>query len=629
MAAELVTGIAEMASAGALFGADLMDRWREWGPLLWLVTAVLAAAWFAALGAAAVRLRPNRVKPGPATLDLPGDEAPAVVNLITNGWELGHESVAATLIDLAGRGHLAIDTLGGRTTVRVAKPPDVKAALPTYDEMVFTHVATLANRTDAGLVPAEALTTGPDATSKRWWRRFESAVIKDARARGFSRARWPAPVKAAFVAAAVPVAIALGLAVTTLHVDGVGEAIQATVDDVVPPTTPTDVTVLEGDIPPGTINGGTAPGATTTPSTGPGATTPGATAPPTTTASSGSNDAGTDDEDIVGFGFFMALLGGAGLSALVGRLGAERDTPAGRAEAARWLGVREMLGDNPVFAEQPAAGVAIWDKHLGHGVALGVAHGAVRDLPLGTESDTEAWSHVGGRWRVVRVRYPRRFRPGWGAAPSIVTLWAVLLLAAGGATLHYLPQGVDALRTDAAQPGVEQDGTPQGTPVTVPTEDLLPWAESAEPWARAAAVVALAVGGWFAVLGVGDLVRKPRVVEGIVVRHRQRGKIKRTEHGTKDKRVWFVAVDDGTTDRIRAWRTRRDPHVHQGNDVQVTATPVLGHVTDVLVRRDPPPPPPPQVAGAPAGPPDELAGLQRRTDDTPGAPDSSPCPTGG
>jgi hypothetical protein len=137
------------------------------------------------------------------------------------------------------------------------------------------------------------------------------------------------------------------------------------------------------------------------------------------------------------------------------------------------------------------------------------------------------------------------------------------------------------------------------------------------------------VGGWFAVLGVGDLVRKPRVVEGIVVRHRQRGKIKRTEHGTKDKRVWFVAVDDGTTDRIRAWRTRRDPHVHQGNDVQVTATPVLGHVTDVLVRRDPPPPPPPQVAGAPAGPPDELAGLQRRTDDTPGAPDSSPCPTGG
>jgi hypothetical protein len=629
MAAELATGMAEMTSAGGVLGADLMDRWRGWGPLLWLVTAALAAAWFAALGAAAVRLRPHRVKAGPATLDLPGDEAPAVVNLISNGWELGHESVAATLIDLAGRGHLAIDTLGGRTTVRVAKAPGAKAILPAYDEMVLTHVAALAKRTDAGLVPAEALTTGPDATSKRWWRRFESAVIKDARARGYSRARWPAPVKATFVVAAVPVAIALGLAVTTLHVDGVEKTIQATVDDVVGPTVPTNVTVLEGNIPPGTITGGTAPGATTTPFAGAGTTTP----PPTIASSGRSNDAGTDDEDIVGFGLMMALLGGAGLSALVGRLGAERDTPAGRDEAARWLGVREMLGDNPVFAEQPAAGVAIWDKHLGHGVALGVAHGAVRDLPLGTESDTEAWSHVGGRWRIVRVRYPRRFRPGWGAAPSVVTLWAVLLLAAGGATLHYLPQGVDALRQDAAeqdaaQQGVEQVGTPPVTPVTVPTGDLVPWAESAEPWIRAAAVAALAVGAWFAVLGLGDLVRTPRVVEGILVRHRQRGKIKRTEHGTRDKRVWFLAVDDGTTDRVRAWRTRRDPHVHQGNDVRITATPLLGHVKEVLVRRDPQPGPP-QVTVAPAGPPEELAGLQRRTEDAPDAPGGPPRPTGG
>jgi hypothetical protein len=531
-----------------VLGADVMERWRDIGPVLWLAAAGLAGLWFLALGLMTVRLRPNRVAAGPGTLDLPGEEPPAVVNLITSAWELGHEAIAATLLDLAGRGHLAIDSLGGRTTVRLAKPPGHGTSLPVHDEMVFTHVATLARRTDDGVVPAEALTTGPDARSKSWWRRFEGAVVRDARTRGLSRPRWPARVKAAFVLAALPVAAALGMAVTALDTDQVEESLSSAF-----PTT-------------------TAPAETPTP-TGPGE----GTTPPTAGAAgaAGTNDDESDDEhgtgDIIGAGIVVAVLAGAALSGLVGKLGGERDTPAGREEAARWLGVREMLGDNPVFAEQPAAGVAIWDKHLGHGAALGVAHGAVRDLPLGTESDTEAWSHVGGRWRVVRIRYPRRFRPGWGAPPSLVTLWAVVLLAAGGAVLHYLGRGVDALRDQAT--------------TATSTDGLLPWIEGAEPYVRAIAVAALVVGGWFAVLGVGDLVRRPRVVAGHLVRHRLRGKIRRTDNGTKDDRVWFLAVDDGTTDRIRAWRMRRDPAVHQGADVQVTTTPVLGYVRDVLVRR--------------------------------------------
>src|SRR5690606_24410781 len=84
------------------------------------------------------------------------------------------------------------------------------------EEMVLDHVRGLANQTDDGRVPAEALTTGPDATAKRWWRPFRSAVVHDALGRGLSRPRWPAAVKAALVAGAAPVALAVGVAASTL-----------------------------------------------------------------------------------------------------------------------------------------------------------------------------------------------------------------------------------------------------------------------------------------------------------------------------------------------------------------------------------------------------------------------------
>ncbi|MGH9266368.1 MAG: hypothetical protein ACRD1D_16915, partial [Acidimicrobiales bacterium] len=60
---------------------------------------------------------------------------------------------------------------------------------------------------------AEALTTGPENDSKAWWKRFEGAVVDDARERGLTRPRWSrwmlavlsatAVVPAALVAAAL------------------------------------------------------------------------------------------------------------------------------------------------------------------------------------------------------------------------------------------------------------------------------------------------------------------------------------------------------------------------------------------------------------------------------------------
>jgi hypothetical protein len=193
-------------AAGA---TGLIDGWRDLGPTLWLVAGGLAVAWLV-VGLLTALVDPRRVRPGPAILEVQDDEPPAVVNLITTDWDLGHEAIPATLIDLAARRHLEIDLVGGRTFVRVRRNPvGVRGGdLTRYEEMVLGHVRRLAGHTPDGRVPAEALTTGPEETAKNWWKDFRAAVIADARARGLSRRRWSSTARAVLVVAAVPVALA-------------------------------------------------------------------------------------------------------------------------------------------------------------------------------------------------------------------------------------------------------------------------------------------------------------------------------------------------------------------------------------------------------------------------------------
>ena len=118
------------------------------------------------------------------------------------------------------------------------------------------------------------------------------------------------------------------------------------------------------------------------------------------------------------------------LTSSIRLFGDQRDTPAGAEAAARWLGVREYLGRNEVFPTLPPASVAIWDRYLGYGAALGVATAAVHALPMGAEDDHRAWSAYGGRWRAVKVRYPRLgFR--WGRKPPLAFLVGLATATAG------------------------------------------------------------------------------------------------------------------------------------------------------------------------------------------------------
>jgi hypothetical protein len=326
-----------LAGEGATTFAQLVT------PLLGATVAAVVL-WLVALLVVAFATRPRDVDPGPATMDL-GEEPPAVVDLLTNDWRVTADAIPATLLDLAARDFVDLEQYGpGRTVCRIRRA--AADGLETYEHMVLDHVAGLAVD---GIVPAEALTTGPQDQSTRWWRAFQRTVVRDARERGLTRDRWSSPVKALLRLAAL---VSAGLGVLLAN-------------------------AAEG------------------------------------------LDFGT-----IGVGLVIWAL----LSSSMRLFGDQRDTPAGAEAAARWLGVRSYLGRNKVFPTLPPASVAVWDRYLGYGAALGVATAALQALPMGAEDDHRAWSAYGGRWRMVKVRYPR-LSFIWGRKPAIAVLvelsWAV------------------------------------------------------------------------------------------------------------------------------------------------------------------------------------------------------------
>lgn len=479
---------------GAVGDGSLVERWRDLGPVLWLVAAGAGMLWAALLGAFAFATRCRSIEPGPPTLDPGGPEPAAVVNLITDEWRLGHEAVPATLLDLAARRLVTIDQVGERTLVTVrrdsARTREMAAELEPYERMVLDHVA--AHATD-GVVPAEALTTGPEEEARGWWKSFRRSVERDARRRGLSRRRWSAGVRIALALSAVVVALLVGLAASTL------------------PDNPDD-----------------------------------------------------PDDDPVSAAVAFAVVTAGALMAAAEALNGQRDTPAGREAARKWLGLRAMLAEDPLFAEHPPAGVAIWDRLLAYGAAMGVAHGAVRALPLGAESDDEAWSPLGGHWRVVRIRYPRFFPPGYGRHPARVAAIGLLQLGLAALARPAAVSAADALR-DLVVDVSADDTVPAGVGVGISVVLGL---------VVALALVLAVRGALMALSGIADLVTPRRTVEGRVVRVRRRGD---DEHPR-----WYVAVDQGTGNRATAWRTMPGGAV-QGSTVRAEVTRWLGHVRDLKV----------------------------------------------
>jgi hypothetical protein len=448
---------------------------------------VALAAWLLLLGLFAVATRARTPDPGPEALELPGDEPPAVVAMLTDGWEVGREAVPATLIDLAARKILAIEGVGPERFVIRLRPNASTAGLTSYEQQVLSHVRSLASAD--GTVPCEALTTGPEDDSDAWWKRFQGSVVADARSRGLSRGRWSRWMLVVLGATAlVPAALAAAALVT------------------LPPE--------EGT---------------------------------------------TEEENPVGAFIGATAIAWFPLMALPRKLRAERDTPAGQDAAARWLGLREHLDATGGFAEAPPAAVVIWDRFLSYGAALGVAGGAVRALPLGSESDTEAWTAHGGHWRVVHISYPKRLPPGWGKQPLLATAIGLAGLLGG----LFVARIFFPLMADAVSDLVDSTRDEGFSPINLIAIAILalPTVVPAVLIVRSALMLAASVPDLFA----------RREVDGVVLRIR------------RHEKVSYLAVDEGTGTNVRAWIVApmllNSAGLDQGRRVSATVTPRLGYVS--------------------------------------------------
>jgi len=415
------------------------------------------ALWLFAAAVVFMRRRPTEPPVGPRTLDL-GPESPAVANFLVNDFRVTDDAVPATLIDLAARNVVDVEQRGpGVFYVRLRS--GLEEPLNTYERRVLDH---LRARAVTGVVPAEALTTGPGQESTRWRRRFANEVVSDAQRRGLSRDAIDGPVFTVLTLAAA-----------------------------VPPLLVWALSEFEAGI--------------------------------------------------------VVLAAGVGILGWIRARHPQRETAEGLAAASRWLGVRAELAENEVFPTHSPLTVELWSRLLAYGAALGVASGASGPLPMGTESDTDAWSAYSGRWRPVHVAYPRLWPPAWGLDPLIAIVVGIGAALAGALALYWLgPVLFDA--------GIV------GALLIVPCAAVL-------------------VGISLAVMAYADI-RSTVEVTGPILRLRVFGDEKRQRY--------YVAVDDGLSPTIRAWKVnpRHYLGLMQGETVTAAFTRNLGCVRWITREAD-------------------------------------------
>jgi hypothetical protein len=269
-----------------------------------------------------------------------------------------------------------------------------------------------------------------------------------------------------------------------------------------------------------------------------------------------------------------SLIGIAAVSARLGASLAQLPTPEGRVAAGRCLGLQAHLRENEHLDDVAPAAVVMWGRHLAYAAALGSAAHCVAALPMGAEDDHHAWSRFGGRWRKVRVGYPRARPPAWGKSPGFA---AFLGVAWGGAAVA----AIYGLATLAREVG---DSTTGGL-----TREQSDWIGRAALVVCIPCALLLAWALYVLSQAVPDLWQR-REVRGEIVRARARQQV---FGGSRDHPVYwyYLALDDGSTTRVTAWRVRRELYdsCSQGDVVTAGVTPNLGHVRWVLKAEEGPP----------------------------------------
>ncbi len=230
----------------------------------------------------------------------------------------------------------------------------------------------------------------------------------------------------------------------------------------------------------------------------------------------------------------------------------------------RWLAVRRHL-DRAGFGDLAPSAQDVGDRRLAYATAMCVAEGAAVELPLAREDHFRAWSSVGGRARLVRVRYPSRI--GFGAAPYVAIALGAGAFVAGRRLRSWSD---DVARGQAFDWIYEQ----------LPEQDWL--IADVATGVTILSFVPILIGLWLAIVGVVDLVSTVERT-GVVLRARRPVEVSSLPRRVRrlldrDRYHVFLAVDDGSSDTIEAWRANERTAVPQGARATVKASRVLGRV---------------------------------------------------
>lgn len=242
-----------------------------------------------------------------------------------------------------------------------------------------------------------------------------------------------------------------------------------------------------------------------------------------------------------------------------------RFTRRGRAQRKWWRARANSLVDDHALMDVPPSGVAVWGRDLADAAALRRAPSATHGLPIGPDRTKSAWVRRGGMWQRVRLRYPRRFPPGWGRPP-----WIAAAIGLTGVAVS------TALLVLAARAGRWHPAPPF-------SDDAARFLGDAEPIIASVAAIALMLAAWELGSAVLDAVRGPQTVVGTVVARRVRQGRRFNPWGDLVPRCWYIAVDDGMSRTIRGWQVTHEQFVtvRRGDRVEVRVGRALGNVDEI------------------------------------------------
>jgi hypothetical protein len=222
-------------------------------------------------------------------------------------------------------------------------------------------------------------------------------------------------------------------------------------------------------------------------------------------------------------------------------------TSLGKEAGTRWLGVGRFLSAHQSLADLPPAAVAVWDRYLAYGVALGANPVASRAIDLRVARTIRLRSRFTGTPRLIVVRYPRDPLAYTQAGARL--LWSLAVLAFWAAI------GFALVSTGVS-------------------------------WSPMVRWTVIAIGSLATLRGTYKLVRSayaklfPVFVTGqVLARHPYRVRAPGTVG-------WYVVViDDGRHSRTRPWlvRTDRLSDAEVGDVVRIRAQRWTHHVLTLTV----------------------------------------------